>query len=118
MELIDKIFIYLTSKYIGKDQFGNQYYQSRFRQNYLNKKSRYVIYNGKTIASKVPSKWHAWLHHLVDVIPNEIDVKYSWEKDFVPNLTGTKYAYSPILKKVSNNYHAWHPGVQNETKYN
>ena len=110
MIIIEKFFTYITSTQVGVDEFGNKYYESRFRKDYLGHKARYVIYNGKVEPSKVPPMWHAWIHHLRNDVPDKDAMRYKWEKDFIPNLTGTKFAYAPILKKVSNNYTAWVPG--------
>ena len=112
MVIIEKIFTALTSVQIGTDIFGNKYYESRFRKDYLGNKARYVIYNGLVEASKVPPMWHSWLHYLRQDAPKKDapHYKYKWEKDFIPNITGTKFAYAPILKKTSNDYVAWKPG--------
>jgi NADH:ubiquinone oxidoreductase subunit len=45
--------------------------------------------------SKVPPLWHAWLHYMTDQFPNKKDITYEWQQDFVPNLTGTSFAYFP-----------------------
>lgn len=110
MIVIDKIFTYLTSNYVGIDEFGNKYYVSKFRKDYLGHLARYVIYNGMTEPSKVPPMWHAWLHHLRKDAPVSNLSYHNWEKEFIPNLTGTKFAYTPKLKRVSNNYTPWIPG--------
>ena len=110
MVIIEKILTSLTSHKVGLYEFGNKYYESRFRKDYLGHKARYVIYNGKVEASKVPPMWHAWLHHLRNDVPAHNAQHYKWEKNFIPNVTGTKFAYTPILEKVSNNYTAWNPG--------
>ncbi len=96
MSFITKCLIKLFSKQIGEDQFGNKYYISN-KMNYLRKKKRYVIYNGISEPTKVPPLWHAWLHYLVEEIPNDKDgnYQYKWQKNYVPNLTGTKNAYNP-----------------------
>ncbi len=112
MVIIEKILTSLTSNQVGIDEFGNKYYESRFRKDYLGNKARYVIYNGIVEASKVPPMWHAWLHHLRQGVPIKNAPHYKWEKGFTPNVTGTKFAYNPVLKKVSNNYTAWTPGGQ------
>ena len=39
--------------------------------------------------------WHAWLHYMTDEVPLGNKKKFEWERDFEPNLTGTKYAYEP-----------------------
>jgi len=110
MLIIEKIFTSLTSRQVGTDEFGNKYYESRFRKDYLGRKARYVIYRGSVESSKVPPMWHAWLHHLRKDLPVENAPHYKWEKDFIPNVTGTKFAYAPVLKKTSNDYTAWKPG--------
>lgn len=110
MYIVDKILTKLTSKYIAADEFGNQYYESRLRTNTLGKKARYVLYKGRVEASKVPPLWHAWLHYLSNEIPNIMVSRYKWQKNFIPNLTGTKFAYMPDHGKLSNEYNAWSPG--------
>ncbi len=110
MLIIEKIFTSLTSREVGVDTFGNKYYESRFRKDYLGNNARYVMYNGVVESSKVPPMWHAWLHHLRKDVPAQETKSYKWEEDFIPNVTGTKFAYAPVLKKVSNDYVAWKPG--------
>lgn len=114
MVLIEKIFTYLTSVKIGQDEFGNKYYQSRIGKDYLGNKIRYVVYNGILEPSKVPPMWHAWLHHLREEAPLAPKARYKWEGGFLPNLTGTKFAYNPMTnskrKTVSNDYISWVPG--------
>ena len=39
------------------DNFGNKYYESKSNK-------RWVIYNGETEASKIPSEWYLWMHYL------------------------------------------------------
>lgn len=107
---LDAFIIKRTSKYIGKDPFGNQYYQKKNVKQKLDK--RYVIYQGLKEGSKVPALWHAWLHYISDEIPTDDAIT-----THLPNLTGTKHAYLPkghILnqgkrEKVLNDYQAWTP---------
>ena len=42
---------------VGKDQFGNRYYQNK------DGARRWVVYSGLVEASRVPAEWHGWLHH-------------------------------------------------------
>ena len=93
---------------VGEDGFGNVYYQSGRR--------RWVIYKGEADASKVPPEWHGWLHQswleppTVKPVPNK-----PWEKDHLPNLTGTPLAYAPPgsirreVPKPRSDYEAWSP---------
>ena len=50
--------------YVGKDVFGNKYYQSK-------KNERWVIYSKNIEATKITSEWYLWIHHTVDKIPRE-----------------------------------------------
>ena len=61
-----------------------------------------VRYNGLPEASKIPGKYHGWLHHYSEKFPSDNEKKHEWQKKHLPNLTGTKYAYSP--KNVSKNF--------------
>jgi NADH:ubiquinone oxidoreductase subunit len=79
---------------------------------------RWVLYNGEVEASRVPPEWHAWLHHTVDVPPQLGQwPHYPWQKEHVPNLTGTPLAYRPpgsLLRgghraPASGDYEPWTP---------
>ena len=97
---------------VGQDEQGNTYYRSR------DGKRRWVLYNGENEASRVPPEWHLWLHHTADTPPSEAPPKRKvWEKDHLPNLTGTSGAYFPPGSlsrggergKTSGDYEAWTP---------
>jgi len=88
-------FIYtaLFGRPIGRDEFGNRYFQSRRRTSY-GRPLRWVLYARKDDGSAVPPGWHAWLHHSRDEPPSEEPlVVQRWEKPHLPNLTGTVAAY-------------------------
>ncbi len=117
-----RIFSWLAGKAVGRDQFGNRYYRSRSKRHVhddsLRHERRWVIYKGEVEASRVPAEWHAWLHHTSDEIPPEGGPeKKAWQKDHLPNLTGTDQAYRPpghILRggnrdKATGDYQAWRP---------
>ena len=108
MSFIDKILAKIWAKKIGKDDFGNEYYVSCFK-NHLGRNKRLVIYNGLDLSSKVPPMWHAWLHYMTDEFPIGNKKKFEWERDFEPNLTGTKYAYEPSTGDKSPVYIKWKP---------
>jgi len=107
MEFITKFLIKRSAKKIGTDEFGNCYYQNKSNG------KRYVIYNGIAEASKIPAQWHGWMHYTTDIIPVQMNTnKLSWQKIHIPNLTGTKNAYSPKGKesnKTSSQYESWQP---------
>lgn len=109
MRFLDSLLIRIFCKYVDQDNFGNKYYTSYFKKDYLGREKRFVLYKGINEPSKVPPKWHAWLHHLEDSSLD--DKKHSWQKDHQPNLTGTKLAYNIKTQrpKVSADYNAWFP---------
>ena len=75
------------------------------------------MYSGKIEASKIPPHWHAWLHKSIDVPPIHYKHKYDWQKDHLPNMTGTSKAYYPNSqplsklknKPVAKEYETWKP---------
>jgi NADH:ubiquinone oxidoreductase subunit len=80
---------------VGQDAYGNVYYEER-RTSLEGRPRRYVIYKGYADPSRVPSDWHGWLHHTFAEPPTTTPLKRRpWEKDHVPNLTGTILAYHP-----------------------
>ena len=76
------------------------------------------IYKGIDDGSKVPAEWHAWLHYTVDQpLSEKPQDRYDWQKDHLPNLTGTKHAYKPQghdlaggkRSKATGDYDSWSP---------
>jgi NADH:ubiquinone oxidoreductase subunit len=111
------IYTVLNGNFVGKDLFGNRYYSGSGKK--LNKRERrWVVYRGRPEASKVPSEWHAWLHHTVKdpLIMAAVNRRY-WQKHHVPNLTGTTRAYRPDGHEIvggkrvraTGDYEAWSP---------
>jgi NADH:ubiquinone oxidoreductase subunit len=105
---------------VGEDDFGNKYYEARNdKESYdTGRKRRFVIYKGYADASKVPAEWHGWLHYTFDEPPTKAPLlRRSWEKDHIPNLTGTPNAYRPkgsIARggeraRATGDYQAWRP---------
>jgi NADH:ubiquinone oxidoreductase subunit len=97
---------------VGKDDFGNRYYQTK------DGKRRWVIYVGTVEASRVPPEWHGWLHHTF-ALPPTVDAPKprAWEAPHQPNLTGTSAAYHPDgslwaegkRPPATGDYEAWRP---------
>ena len=83
-------------KLVAADNSGYKYYESKSGK-------RWVIYNGEVEASKIPSEWYSWMHHTGNKIENshELD-KYSWQKEHMPNQTGTENSYHPKKNKSKN----------------
>ncbi len=91
---------WFRGRLVGRDQFGNRYFRGKGRRGVhrdsLRRERRWVIYRGEAEASRVPPDWHAWLHHTTDQTPPEGGApKQPWQKEHVPNLTGTNQAYRP-----------------------
>ncbi|MGH6888700.1 MAG: NADH:ubiquinone oxidoreductase subunit NDUFA12 [Rhizomicrobium sp.] len=86
---------------IGEDTFGNRYYQNRAGTR------RWVIYNGTVEASRVPPEWHGWLHHTFAEPPTVAQPRVrAWEKEHLPNMTGTDEAYHPPGSLAATGRHA------------
>ena len=100
------IYTLLTGQFIGSDQFGNKYYSN-------SKGKRWVIYKKEVESSKVPPEWYSWIHFLTEKKPSNNEKKYSWQKDYEENLTGTNRAHKPegslksSLKKDMKKYETW-----------
>jgi len=97
---------------VGTDKFGNRYYQTK------DGKRRWVIYAGTIEASRVPADWHGWLHHtFAEPPPDGAYRTRGWEKDHLPNLTGTPNALRPQgslartgeRPPATGDYQAWSP---------
>jgi len=118
-----RLFTLLRGDLVGTDSDGNRYYRMKSRRKLqrgggrFSRERRWVIYKGEPEGSKVPSEWHAWLHHTVDP-PPEPRERYAWELDHLPNMTGTSQAYHPpgsILRgghraRATGDYEPWSPG--------
>ena len=90
--------------YVGQDEFGNKYYKSK-------KNDRWVIYSQDIEATKITPDWYLWIHHTIDTIPGEKEIKrYVWQKKYLPNQTGSKNSYKPTKIKKNGNkkkYETW-----------
>src|SRR3954447_7119999 len=80
----------LYGRFVGADEFGNRYYQNK------DGTRRWVLYNGTVEASRVPPDWHGWLHFTFREPPTIAPLKIqSFEKPYIPNLSGLPTAYRP-----------------------
>ena len=92
-----------TGTFVGKDQYGNKYYENK-------KNQRWVIYSGDVEATKITTDWYLWMHHTIDKIPSEeLSKKHPWQKDHSENKTGTKESFKPtkIKKDDKKKYETW-----------
>ena len=105
--------------FIGKDEFGNRYYEAKDnKDSYDQRKRRWVVFEGVAEASKVSPDWYGWLHYTFDEPPTRAPLmRRSWEKDYIPNLTGTLMAWRPKgsisrtgeRPRATGDYEAWTP---------
>lgn len=124
MTIGTRIFTWLRGELVGTDRAGNRYYRDKAGGPILrgggraSRVRRWVLYNGPVEASRVPPEWHAWLHHTVDEPPKNGDkLRYPWQKEHQPNLTGTPLAYRPpgsVLRggaraRSTSDYEPWRP---------
>jgi NADH:ubiquinone oxidoreductase subunit len=125
MSLGTRLYTWLKGELVGTDQFGNRYYREKNRRRPLvrgggidSRERRWVLYNGIAEASRVPPQWHGWLHHTVGEPPRPGErTPYPWEKEHLPNLSGTPLAYRPpgsLLRgghrpRATSDYEPWQP---------
>lgn len=113
-----KIFTWMRGRFVGEDESGNRYYEERGHDP-RRRRRRWAIYKGLAEASKVPGHWHGWLHYTHDAPPPAGGPAklYPWQKEHLPNLTGTPRAYLPqghILRggkraATASDYEPWKP---------
>ena len=92
-----KIKTILYGKFVGKDQFGNKYYQNK-------RNERWVVYAADVEASKITSEWFMWIHHTIEKPPLENKKSYFWQKKHLENLTGTENAHKPSKIQKDDNF--------------
>ena len=107
-----RVFTWRKGESVGEDTAGNRYYQERGGDR------RWVVYRDEADASKIPPKWHGWLHHRISAPPTQTTyVAHRWEQPHQPNLTGTADAYRPDgslfaarkRQHADGDYDAWSP---------
>ena len=93
----------IFGKFVGKDSFGNKYYEGKNGK-------RWVIYKSEIDASKIPVEWYSWIHFMPNKIEKTRDTKIlKWQKPFLSNQTGTENAYHPKKNENSRKkkYKSW-----------
>ncbi|PPR47022.1 MAG: hypothetical protein CFH19_00798 [Alphaproteobacteria bacterium MarineAlpha5_Bin9] len=110
------LYTFFCGRFVGKDSFGNKYYCNS--KDFCSEVAkRWVIYKGEIEASKVPPHWHAWLHKTINEPPIDYTHKYNWQKEHLPNMTGTNKAIFPDSHprsnskkaKIDKEYERWIP---------
>jgi NADH:ubiquinone oxidoreductase subunit len=105
------------ARLVGKDEQGNRYFEEKSPSASDGRTRRFVVYHGIAEASRVPPDWHGWLHSTFDEPPTQAPLKRRrWEKDHIPNMTGTPLAYRPpgslargVERARPADYEAWRP---------
>ena len=105
---------------VGEDEFGNRYYRERGAKDWRTER-RWVVYADNNVeleASMVPPGWHGWLNRSREKSPSEEPlVVKRWEKEHLPNLSGSPMAYVPPghekrggqRQRATGDYEAWRP---------
>ena len=123
MTIGTRLYTWWKGELVGKDQFGNRYYREKNAKlvkggGRESREQRWVLFNGMAEPSKVPPEWHGWLHHsTVDVPVIDPAARKPWQKEHLPNLSGTALAYHPpgsVLRgghrdKATGDYEPWKP---------
>ena len=92
MSLGTWIYTLINGAIVGKDEFGNKYYQQGSK---VERPQRVVVYKGNVEASGV-TEWHAWLHFTVDEpLTVQAAQARAWQQAHQPNQTGSPNAYRP-----------------------
>ena len=116
MTLMMRLVTRMTGRLVGTDNAGNLYYEAK-KFNHVGRRRRWVMYVGEVEASTIPPEWHAWLHYTVDT-PIPETVRRVWQKEHLPNLTGTPQGYRPPgsdylggnRPPATGDYESWTPG--------
>ena len=117
MTIGTRLFTRWRGRKVGTDRFGNIYYEERRARRGMRQR-RWVMYARAAEASEVPPEWHAWLHYTTDILPTGAEqTAKPWQKEHLPNLSGTDLAYRPpghVLSggkrdKATGDYEAWRP---------
>ena len=98
-----RIFTFFFGKFVGEDDLGNKYYESK-------NKKRWVIYKNDVDATKIPNEWYSWIHFTKNKIENVHEFKkFDWQKPHQSNLTGSDEAYNPKKNKnaIRKKYKVW-----------
>lgn len=108
---------WLRGELVGEDEYGNRYYRER-RVDDWRRQKRWVVFAREAEPTRVPPGWVGWLHKRIKDPPSEQPLPAPrWEKDPLPNLTGTENAYMPPgavqrggqRAPATGDYEAWRP---------
>lgn len=113
---------WLRGELVGVDDYGNRYYRERGYRDPggvgWRKERRWVVFSRHADPTLVPPGWVGWLHRRLEKPPSEQPLAAPrWEKEPLPNLTGTPGAYLPpgAIERggqrapATGDYEAWRP---------
>ena len=91
---------WLRGELVGIDEHGNRYYRERGdggrSAGAWRTERRWVVFDRDADPTRVPPGWVGWLHRRLEKPPSEQPLPAPrWEKERLPNLTGTPAAYLP-----------------------
>lgn len=116
-----RLWLARHAELVGTDDFGNRYYEQRWKKGStgpLDRPRRWVTYKSASDPTTVSADWHGWLHYSVDTPPTEEAYRpHPWQKPHTPNMTGTREAHRPqgsILAsgqrpRATGDYKPWRP---------
>lgn len=108
---------WLRGELVGTDAYGNQYFRERGAKPWR-KERRWVVYEVDVEPTEVPPGWVGWLNRRIEHAPSEQPLAApSWEKERLPNMTGSDAAYLPRgavqrgghRAAATGDYEAWQP---------
>jgi NADH:ubiquinone oxidoreductase subunit len=111
---------WLRGELVGEDEYGNRYYRARGRGRggSWRQEQRWVVFAHAAEPTMVPPGWVGWLHRRFELPPSEQPLPApKWEREPLPNLTGTAAAYLPpgAIQRggqrapATGDYEAWRP---------
>lgn len=108
---------WLSGELVGEDAYGNRYYREK-RPAAGRRQRRWVVYSKAAEPTRVPPGWVGWLHGRIQEPPSDASLPSPhFEKEPLPNLTGTEGAYLPpgavqrggARARATGDYEAWRP---------
>jgi NADH:ubiquinone oxidoreductase subunit len=109
---------WLKGELVGQDEYGNRYYRERGNPGRRRRERRWMVFSRDADPTRVPTGWVGWLHQRFEKPPSEQPLPEArWEKERLPNLTGTPGAYLPpgAIERgghrapATGDYEAWRP---------